>query len=183
MRARTSLTPSRRLSRLTEDNQSHGDLTTHDGTRIFYKDRGPRDARPVMFHHGWPLSADDWNSQMLFFLSKGYRVVAHDRRGHASSPQISISSTRICWRSSRTGILERRDDRTGSSSSGAAISAAASMSAARCLWRSGAWSAPSCGKSDLRSAVPPTSRCVAARWAEPLGERVPQKLRKTETHV
>lgn len=62
-------------------------LTTQDGTRIFYKDWGPKDAQPIMFHHGWPLSADDWDNQMLFFLSKGYRVIAHDRRGHGRSDQ------------------------------------------------------------------------------------------------
>ena len=62
-------------------------VTTDDGTRIFYKDWGPKDAQPVMFHHGWPLSADDWDAQMLFFLHNGYRVVAHDRRGHGRSSQ------------------------------------------------------------------------------------------------
>ena len=62
-------------------------ITTKDGTSIFFKDWGPRDAQPVVFHHGWPLSADDWDNQMLFFLGKGYRVVAHDRRGHGRSTQ------------------------------------------------------------------------------------------------
>ncbi|RZN33242.1 alpha/beta hydrolase [Bradyrhizobium sp. Leo121] len=62
-------------------------LAMRDGTRIFYKDWGPRKAQPIMFHHGWPLSADDWDIQMLFFLSKGYRVIAHDRRGHGRSDQ------------------------------------------------------------------------------------------------
>lgn len=62
-------------------------ITTSDGTTLFYKDWGPRDAQPIMFHHGWPLSADDWDNQMLFFLSYGYRVVAHDRRGHGRSDQ------------------------------------------------------------------------------------------------
>lgn len=62
-------------------------ITTSDGTRLFYKDWGPKDAQPVMFHHGWPLSADDWDNQMLFFLSKDYRVIAHDRRGHGRSDQ------------------------------------------------------------------------------------------------
>ena len=57
-------------------------ITTHDGTRIFYKDWGLRDAQPIVFHHGWPLSADDWDNQMMFFLAEGYRVIAHDRRGH-----------------------------------------------------------------------------------------------------
>lgn len=62
-------------------------ITTRDGARIFYKDLGPKDAQPIVFHHGWPLSSDDWDSQVLFFLSKGYRVVAFDRRGHGRSDQ------------------------------------------------------------------------------------------------
>lgn len=62
-------------------------ITTKDGTRIFYKDWGPRDAQAIVFHHGWPLSADDWDNQMMFFLAEGYRVVAHDRRGHGRSDQ------------------------------------------------------------------------------------------------
>ncbi len=62
-------------------------VTTSDGTTVFYKDWGPRDAQPVVFHHGWPLSADDWDNQMLFFLSHGFRVIAHDRRGHGRSDQ------------------------------------------------------------------------------------------------
>jgi non-heme chloroperoxidase len=62
-------------------------ITTRDGTQIFYKDWGSRDAQPIVFHHGWPLSADDWDTQMLFFLGKGYRVIAHDRRGHGRSSQ------------------------------------------------------------------------------------------------
>ncbi|MFJ9055552.1 alpha/beta hydrolase [Streptomyces sp. NBC_00111] len=64
-----------------------GTVTTSDGTSIYYKDWGPRDAQPIVFHHGWPLSADDWDNQMLFFLGQGYRVVAHDRRGHGRSSQ------------------------------------------------------------------------------------------------
>src|SRR5690606_39278005 len=62
-------------------------ITTQDGTSIFFKDWGARDAQPIMFHHGWPLSSDDWDSQMLFFLGEGYRVIAHDRRGHGRSTQ------------------------------------------------------------------------------------------------
>jgi non-heme chloroperoxidase len=62
-------------------------FTTRDGTHIFYKDWGPKTATPIVFHHGWPLSADDWDNQMMFFLGKGYRVVAHDRRGHGRSTQ------------------------------------------------------------------------------------------------
>lgn len=60
-------------------------VTTQDGTQIFYKDWGT--GQPIVFHHGWPLSADDWDAQMMFFLSKGYRVIAHDRRGHGRSSQ------------------------------------------------------------------------------------------------
>ena len=62
-------------------------VTTSDGTDIFFKDWGPRDAQAIVFHHGWPLSADDWDSQMMFFLAQGYRVIAHDRRGHGRSTQ------------------------------------------------------------------------------------------------
>lgn len=62
-------------------------ITTKDGTGIFYKDWGPKDAQPIVFHHGWPLSADDWDNQMMFFLGQGYRVIAHDRRGHGRSDQ------------------------------------------------------------------------------------------------
>ncbi|MDR3527705.1 MAG: alpha/beta hydrolase [Rhizomicrobium sp.] len=60
-------------------------ITTKDGTQIFYKDWGK--GQPIVFHHGWPLSADDWDAQMLFFLQHGYRVIAHDRRGHGRSTQ------------------------------------------------------------------------------------------------
>ncbi|MFN3521403.1 MAG: alpha/beta fold hydrolase [Phenylobacterium sp.] len=60
-------------------------LTTKDGTELFYKDWGT--GQPIVFHHGWPLTADDWDAQMLFFLSQGYRVIAHDRRGHGRSSQ------------------------------------------------------------------------------------------------
>ena len=62
-------------------------ITTHDGSEIFYKDWGSREAPTIMFHHGWPLSADDWDAQMMFFLSQGFRVIAHDRRGHGRSTQ------------------------------------------------------------------------------------------------
>lgn len=60
-------------------------LKLKDGTEIFYKDLGT--GQPIMFHHGWPLSADDWDAQLMFFLQKGYRVIAHDRRGHGRSSQ------------------------------------------------------------------------------------------------
>jgi non-heme chloroperoxidase len=62
-------------------------ITTKDGSNIFYKDWGPKDAQPIVFHHGWPLSADDWDAQLLYFHDKGFRVIAHDRRGHGRSDQ------------------------------------------------------------------------------------------------
>jgi non-heme chloroperoxidase len=64
-------------------------ITTKDGVEIFYKDWGPRNAQPLVFHHGWPLSGDDWDTQMLYFLGKGFRVIAHDRRGHGRSSQVA----------------------------------------------------------------------------------------------
>jgi non-heme chloroperoxidase len=67
-------------------------ITTKDGVTIYFKDWGPRDAQPVVFHHGWPLSADDWDNQMMFFLGHGYRVIAHDRRGHGRSTQTSTGN-------------------------------------------------------------------------------------------
>ena len=62
-------------------------VTSTDGTQIFYKDWGS--GRPIVFSHGWPLSSDDWDTQMMFFLNHGYRVIAHDRRGHGRSTQTS----------------------------------------------------------------------------------------------
>ncbi|MEE3099266.1 MAG: alpha/beta hydrolase, partial [Pseudomonadota bacterium] len=59
-----------------------------DGAEIFYKDWGPKDAQPIVFHHGWPLSSDDWDAQMLFFLAAGHRVIGIDRRGHGRSSQV-----------------------------------------------------------------------------------------------
>ena len=64
---------------------SSSTITTPDGAEIFFKDWGT--GQPIVFHHGWPLSADDWDAQMLFFLDRGYRVIAHDRRGHGRSSQ------------------------------------------------------------------------------------------------
>ena len=68
-------------------------ITTPDGVDIFYKDWGPKEAQPIVFHHGWPLSSDDWDAQMLYFLAKGYRVVAHDRRGHDRARSSSSRGT------------------------------------------------------------------------------------------
>ena len=62
-------------------------ITSRDGTRIFYKDWGPKGAPTIVSHHGWPLTSDDWDAQMMFFLEQGFRVIAHDRRGHGRSDQ------------------------------------------------------------------------------------------------
>ena len=67
-------------------------ITTKDGTEIFYKDWGSKSAQPIVFHHGWPLSGDDWDNQMMFFLEQGYRVIAHDRRGHGRSSQTATGN-------------------------------------------------------------------------------------------
>ncbi len=67
-------------------------ITTNDGTEIFYKDWGPKSAQAIVFHHGWPLSADDWDNQMMYFLERGFRVIAHDRRGHGRSSQTATGN-------------------------------------------------------------------------------------------
>lgn len=74
-----------RLPLTKRENANMSSITTKDGTEIFYKDWGS--GQPIVFHHGWPLSSDDWDAQMLFFLDHGYRVIAHDRRGHGRSSQ------------------------------------------------------------------------------------------------
>ncbi|MBO9694575.1 MAG: alpha/beta hydrolase [Sphingopyxis sp.] len=84
-------------------------VTTKDGTDIFYKDWGPKDARPIVFHHGWPLSSDDWDAQMLFFLSNGYRVVAHDRRGHGRSAQVSEGHDMAHYAADAAAVAEHLD--------------------------------------------------------------------------
>ena len=86
-----------------------GQVTTEDGTDIFYKDWGPREAQPIMFHHGWPLSSDDWDTQMLFFLANGYRVVAHDRRGHGRSAQVSYGHDMDHYASDAFAVVEHLD--------------------------------------------------------------------------
>ncbi|TFF23242.1 alpha/beta hydrolase [Jiella endophytica] len=83
--------------------------TTRDGVEIFYKDWGPKDAPAIMFHHGWPLSADDWDTQMLFFLANGYRVVAHDRRGHGRSSQVWDGHTMDNYAADAFAVVEALD--------------------------------------------------------------------------
>ena len=84
-------------------------ITTHDGVEIFYKDWGPKDAQPIVFHHGWPLTADDWDTQMLYFLSKGYRVIANDRRGHGRSTQVSDGHDMDHYAADASAVVEHLD--------------------------------------------------------------------------
>jgi non-heme chloroperoxidase len=84
-------------------------FTTKDGTDIFYKDWGPGDAQPILFHHGWPLSADDWDNQMLFFGGKGFRVISHDRRGHGRSDQSSEGNDMDTYASDIAELIENLD--------------------------------------------------------------------------
>lgn len=84
-------------------------ITAQDGTHIFYKDWGPKDAQPIVFHHGWPLSSDDWDNQMLFFLSQGYRVVAFDRRGHGRSDQTDTGNDMDTYAADTTDLVKTLD--------------------------------------------------------------------------
>jgi non-heme chloroperoxidase len=84
-------------------------VTTGDGVQIFYKDWGPRDAQPIVFHHGWPLSSDDWDAQMLFFVQKGFRVVAHDRRGHGRSAQVWDGHTMDAYAADAAAVVQHLD--------------------------------------------------------------------------
>ena len=84
-------------------------VTTEDGTEIYYKDWGSKDAQPIVFHHGWPLSSDDWDAQMLFFHSKGYRVIASDRRGHGRSTDIGTGHDMDHYASDVSAVVEHLD--------------------------------------------------------------------------
>ena len=86
-----------------------GFVETKDGVQIFYKDWGPRDAQPIVFHHGWPLSSDDWDAQMLFFVANGYRVIAHDRRGHGRSSQVSDGHDMDHYAADAAAVAEKLD--------------------------------------------------------------------------
>lgn len=82
-------------------------ITTSDGAEIFYKDWGT--GRPIMFHHGWPLSSDDWDAQLLFFVQHGFRVIAHDRRGHGRSSQVSDGHDMDHYAADAAAVVEALD--------------------------------------------------------------------------
>ncbi|EGL65913.1 non-heme chloroperoxidase [Agrobacterium sp. ATCC 31749] len=84
-------------------------VKTKDGVEIYFKDWGPKDAQPIVFHHGWPLSSDDWDAQMLFFVQNGYRVVAHDRRGHGRSQQVSDGHDMDHYAADASAVAEHLD--------------------------------------------------------------------------
>ena len=82
-------------------------ITTKDGTEIFYKDWGT--GQPIVFHHGWPLSSDEWDGQMLFFLAQGFRVIAHDRRGHGRSSQTDRGADMDTYVADITALVDHLD--------------------------------------------------------------------------
>lgn len=84
-------------------------IVTKDGTTIFFKDWGPKNAQPIMFHHGWPLSSDDWDAQLLFFVQRGFRVVAHDRRGHGRSAQVADGHDMDHYAADAFAVVEHLD--------------------------------------------------------------------------
>jgi non-heme chloroperoxidase len=84
-------------------------ITTRDGTEIYYKDWGPKNAQPIVFHHGWPLSSDDWDPQMLYFVGRGYRVIAHDRRGHGRSSQVGDGHDMDHYAADVAAVVEHLD--------------------------------------------------------------------------
>jgi non-heme chloroperoxidase len=84
-------------------------ITTKDGTQIYFKDWGPKKAQPIVFHHGWPLSSDDWDTQMLYFVAQGYRVVAHDRRGHGRSSQVSDGHDMDHYAADASAVVQHLD--------------------------------------------------------------------------
>ncbi len=94
---------------LTERSKTMRTVTTKDGVQIFYKDWGPRTGQPIFFHHGWPLSSDDWDAQMLAFVGRGYRVIAHDRRGHGRSSQVSEGHDMDHYAADVAAVVEHLD--------------------------------------------------------------------------
>lgn len=94
---------------LAERSRTMRTVTTKDGVEIFYKDWGPKTGQPIFFHHGWPLSSDDWDAQMLHFVGRGYRVIAHDRRGHGRSTQVSDGHDMDHYAADVAAVVEHLD--------------------------------------------------------------------------
>ena len=107
-RALSQIATSHRTS-IGQADMSSGFVETEDGTQIYYKDWGPKSAQPIAFHHGWPLSADDWDPQMLYFLANGFRVVAHDRRGHGRSSQADTGNDMDHYAADASAVAEFLD--------------------------------------------------------------------------
>jgi non-heme chloroperoxidase len=84
-------------------------ITTKDGTRIFYKDWGSKDAQPIVFSHGWPLTADVWDAQMVFFANNGFRTIAHDRRSHGRSDQVWDNNNMDQYADDLSDLIEALD--------------------------------------------------------------------------
>jgi non-heme chloroperoxidase len=101
--------PTHKTSAETKGAETMTFVTTKDGTQIFYKDWGPKNAQPIVFHHGWPLSSDDWDAQMLFFVARGFRVIAHDRRGHGRSAQVSDGHDMDHYAADAAAVVEHLD--------------------------------------------------------------------------
>ncbi|HEX8878193.1 MAG TPA: alpha/beta hydrolase [Phycisphaerales bacterium] len=91
------------------ESATESSVVTKDGVRMFFKDWGSKNAQPIVFHHGWPLSGDDWDAQMLFFVQKGFRVVAHDRRGHGRSTQVSDGHDMDHYAADVSAVVEHLD--------------------------------------------------------------------------
>ncbi len=107
--AQSTPPPGRAQTSLSNTTSSASYVTTKDNVQIYFKDWGDRAAQPIVFHHGWPLSSDDWDNQMLYFLAKGYRVIALDRRGHGRSSQVSDGHDMDHYAADVAAVVEHLD--------------------------------------------------------------------------
>jgi len=140
-------------------------ITTKDGTTIYYKDWGT--GQPIVFSHGWPLSADDWDGQMLFFGHQGYRVIAHDRRGHGRSDQTWDGNEMDTYADDLAALTEKLDLKNaihvGHSTGGGEV--------ARYIGRHG--SKRGHGRAHQRGSAPHAQDRKKSGWPAPLGFRRP----------
>ena len=148
-------------------------ITTDDGTEIFYKDWGQ--GQPIVFSHGWPLSSDDWDTQMLFFLSKGYRVIAHDRRGHGRSSQTSEGHDMDHYAADLAALTAHLDlhdaIHIGHSTGGGEVAHQCAACAACCMMRSLPALISALRRSTSTPAARSTSSASASARALPLRRR------------